>query len=104
MQALGPEQPSLEVKPEPNTLPLTLFYGGQVGVYNNVSSETAQAIMDIAARGNWLSQVTLTDTMHIIPDSFFSQARATAGSFHGDVKTKDSITFSDHPNQRRLHL
>ncbi|KAH7294320.1 hypothetical protein KP509_28G066300 [Ceratopteris richardii] len=92
-EALGPEKPSLAVKPRLNTLPLTVFYGGQVSVYNNVSSETVQAIMAIAAKGNWLSQVTLTDAMHINPDSFFSQARATAGNFHCDVQTKDPITF-----------
>ncbi|CAN6901187.1 unnamed protein product [Brassica oleracea] len=39
------------VRPEPQTAPLTIFYGGQVIVFNDFSAEKAKEVMDLASKG-----------------------------------------------------
>uniref|UniRef100_A0A1J3ISI8 Protein TIFY n=1 Tax=Noccaea caerulescens TaxID=107243 RepID=A0A1J3ISI8_NOCCA len=39
------------VKPEPQTAPLTIFYGGQVIVFNDFSAEKAEELMNLASKG-----------------------------------------------------
>ncbi|ESQ34883.1 hypothetical protein EUTSA_v10008419mg [Eutrema salsugineum] len=39
------------VKPEPQTAPLTIFYGGQVIVFNDFSAEKARQVMNLASKG-----------------------------------------------------
>uniref|UniRef100_A0A1J3I8T2 Protein TIFY n=1 Tax=Noccaea caerulescens TaxID=107243 RepID=A0A1J3I8T2_NOCCA len=39
------------VKPEPQTAPLTIFYGGQVIVFNDFSAEKAKELMNLASKG-----------------------------------------------------
>ncbi|KAG2321248.1 hypothetical protein Bca52824_014461 [Brassica carinata] len=39
------------VRPEPQTAPLTIFYGGQVIVFNDFTAEKAKEVMDLASKG-----------------------------------------------------
>lgn len=39
------------VKPEPQTAPLTIFYAGQVIVFNEFSAEKAKEVMNLASKG-----------------------------------------------------
>jgi len=39
------------VEPEPQTAPLTIFYGGQVIVFNDFSAEKAKELMNLASKG-----------------------------------------------------
>ena len=39
------------MRPEPQTAPLTIFYGGQVIVFNDFSAEKVKEVMDLASKG-----------------------------------------------------
>ncbi|KAF8104227.1 hypothetical protein N665_0176s0038 [Sinapis alba] len=52
------------VKPEPQTAPLTIFYGGQVIVFNDFSSEKAKEVMNLASKGTANSFTGFTSTVN----------------------------------------
>ncbi|CAH2036876.1 unnamed protein product [Thlaspi arvense] len=46
------------VKPEPQTAPLTIFYAGQVIVFNDFSAENAKQVMSLASKGTATTSFT----------------------------------------------
>ncbi|CAF1926802.1 unnamed protein product [Brassica napus] len=55
---------SRSVKPEPQTAPLTIFYGGQVIVFNDFSAEKAKEVMNLANKGTANTFTGFTSTLN----------------------------------------
>ncbi|CAH8357379.1 unnamed protein product [Eruca vesicaria subsp. sativa] len=53
------------VKPEPQTAPLTIFYNGEVIVFNDFTSEKAKEVMDLASKGTANSFTGFTTTVNL---------------------------------------
>ncbi|KAJ4916160.1 Protein TIFY 10A [Raphanus sativus] len=55
---------SRSVKPEPQTAPLTIFYGGQVIVFNDFSAEKAKEVVNLASKGTANTFTGFTSTVN----------------------------------------
>ncbi|XP_009110295.1 protein TIFY 10A isoform X2 [Brassica rapa] len=53
------------VRPEPQTAPLTIFYNGEVIVFNDFSAEKAKEVMDLASKGTANSFTGFTSTVNL---------------------------------------
>ncbi|KAJ4889481.1 Protein TIFY 10A [Raphanus sativus] len=54
------------VKLEPQTAPLTIFYGGQVIVFDDFTAEKAKEVMDLASNGTPTTFTGFTSNLNII--------------------------------------
>ncbi|CAN6902732.1 unnamed protein product [Brassica oleracea] len=53
------------VRPEPQTAPLTIFYNGEVIVFNDFSAEKAKEVMYLASKGTANSFTGFTSTLNL---------------------------------------
>ncbi|CAE5957921.1 unnamed protein product [Arabidopsis arenosa] len=58
-------QTTRSVKPESQTAPLTIFYAGQVIVFNDFSAEKAKEVMNLASKGNANSFTGFTSNVNL---------------------------------------